>query len=227
MVDIISFVNGLISNKDRKQFIYDNIYSQIYKLLSRRYVVLGTNNAIYHLDNYFYLVAQAINEYNYSDIRESDIVLDIGAAMGGFTLEINTKVDRVYAVEPLFTDELYANILLNHVKNVDVFTCALGESDTMQHISFVDKTLDVPCKSLSEIINLCGGHVDVLKIDCEGGEWCIQPHELEGIRRIEGEIHSFDGENKNDFVIMLQQAGYDVSFFPRSNTTMLISATKR
>ncbi|MCK5216329.1 MAG: FkbM family methyltransferase [Methanosarcinales archaeon] len=226
MIDIIGFLKGLISSNNRMQFIYSNIYSQMYILISRRYKIIGSDNAIYYLDKYFYLVDQAVNEYDYSDIRETDIVLDIGACVGGFTLEVHNKVDHVYAVEPIFLDELCANLRLNHTENVDVFTCALGESDTMQQISFVDKTISTPCKSLSEIIELCGGHVDVLKTDCEGGEWHIKPHELEGIRRIEAEVHSFNGEHKDDFKTMLQNAGYNVSIKTRSKTTMLLSARK-
>ena len=226
MIDIIGFFNGLIGSNDRRAFISSNIYNQMYILLSRRYRVLGSDNAIYNLDKYFYLVDQAINEYDYSDIRETDIVLDLGACVGGFTLEVNNKVDHVYAVEPLFIDELCANLTLNNAKNVDVFTCALGEPDTVQHITFVDKTIDVPCKSLSEIILMCGGHVDVLKIDCEGGEWHIKPHELEGIRRIEAEVHSFNGEHQDDFRTMLHEIGYNVSVISRSKTTMLLSASK-
>ena len=224
MIDIIGFLKGLINSNDRKQFLYSNIYNPIYILLSRKHKFIGNDNAIYHLGKYFYLVDQAINEYDYSDIRESDIVLDIGACVGGFTLEVHNKVDHVYAVEPLFIDELCANIKLNHAKNVAVFTCALGEPGTTQHISFVDKTISAPCKSLSEIIELCGDHVDVLKIDCEGGEWHIKPHELEGIRRIEAEIHSFNNERLEDFTDMLLSLDYDVKTLNRSKRTQLISA---
>lgn len=224
MIDIIGFFKGLVCSNDRKQFISSNIYNQMYILLSRRYKILGTENAIYHLNKYFYLVDQAINEYDYSDIRESDIVLDIGACVGGFTLEVHNKVRHVFAVEPLFCEGLYANIELNQANNVTVFECALGESNTIQHITFVDKTISAPCKSLSELIGLCGGHVDVLKIDCEGGEWHIKPHELEGIRRIEAEVHSFHGENKDDFTDMLLSLDYDIQILNRSKNTQLISA---
>jgi len=226
MVDIIGFVKGLISTNDRKEFIYSSIYNQMYILISRRYKTLGTENAIYHLDKYFCLVDQAVTEYDYSDIRETDIVLDIGACVGGFSLEVHKKVEHVYAVEPIFIDELCANLELNQANNVAVITCALGESGTMQHISFVDKTIDVQCKSLYEIIEICGGHVDVLKIDCEGGEWHIKPCELNNIRRIEAEVHSFNGEHMDDFRIMLQENGYKVSVISRSKTTMLLSARR-
>lgn len=227
MIDIIGFFKGLASSNDRKQFLYSNIYNQIYILLSRKHKFIGNENAIYHLDKYFYLADQAINEYDYSDIRETDIVLDIGACVGGFSLEVHKKVDHIYSIEPLFTDELCENIRLNHAKNIAVFEYALGKSDTTQEISFVGKTRDMWCKSLSELICLCGGHVDILKLDCEGGEWCIEPHELEGIRRIEAEIHSFNGERTEDFTDMLLSLDYDVQILNRSKHTQLLSARRR
>lgn len=126
----------------------------------------------------------------------------------------------------MFCDRLYANIKLNKASNVTVFECALGESNTTQHISFVDKTSDVACKSLSQIILMCGGHVDVLKTDCEGGEWCIQPHELNGIRRIEAEIHCFNGEKQTDFINMLIMAGYMVDANILNNHLMIVHAQR-
>lgn len=225
-MDIIRFVKGVIGSSNKTQYLYDNAYDQMYRMISRRYNIIGNENAIYRLDNYFHLVDQAIHEYDYYDILETDIVLDIGACVGGFSLEVHKNVTHVYAVEPVFLGELYANIELNRASNITVLEYALGESDTTQHVSFVDKTDDVPCKSLTEIIELCGGRVDVLKIDCEGGEWHIKAHELEGIRRIEAEIHSFNGEHPDDFRTMLQEIGYNVSVKDRSKTTMLLSARK-
>jgi len=61
---------------------------------------------------------------------------------------------------------------------------------------------------------MCGGHVDFLKMDCEGAEWCITPDELKGIRRIEAEIHNFDGtHNLLDFVDMLSNNGYKYTLY--------------
>ena len=227
MIDIISFIKGFVHTNNRKQFILDRITYRFINTVDTKYKIIGTSNAIYYINKYFYLIQQAINEYDYSDIRKTDIVLDIGAALGGFSLEVHKKAKYVFAVEPLFCEKLYANIDLNHANNVTVFECAIGESNTTQNIGFVDKTNSAPCKTLSEIIELCGGHVDFLKIDCEGGEWCIEPHELEGIRRIEAEIHSFNNERIEDFTDMLLSLDYDVKKLNRSKSTQLISARRR
>lgn len=223
---MISFFKGLAYSNDRIQFVKTNIFNHLYQLLQYKYKVIGTKNAIYSLSNYFYLAEQAIDEYNYEGINQDDIVLDIGAAVGGFSLEIHNKVCHVYAVEPLFIDELKENINLNSAENITVLEYALGEPNTILHIKFINKSITATCKSLTELINLCGGHVDVLKTDCEGGEWNIEPHELSGIRRVEAEIHSFNREDKADFVTMLENSGFNVQVINRSKTTMLLSAER-
>jgi len=43
------------------------------------------------------------------------VVLDLGANVGCFTLRAAQKAKHVYAVEPLYTDELVSNIALNEI----------------------------------------------------------------------------------------------------------------
>jgi hypothetical protein len=82
-------------------------------------------------------------------------------------------------------------ILINNNVNIQIIQGALGKNG--QHLfkyGFHEKNSQV--FSLSELKEKCGG-CDFLKIDCKGGEWYIQPEELNGIRRIEGEFHYFKG----------------------------------
>ena len=78
----------------------------------------------------------------------------------------------------------------------------------------VDKiTKDVECKSLKEIITLCGGKIDFLKCDCEGGEWCIKSDEIKDIRRIEMECHlnpdkNIDLKGTKDMLEILNKANF-------------------
>jgi FkbM family methyltransferase len=155
---------------------------------------------------------EVINDYNFSDIRETDIVLDIGANIGAFTMLASKKAKWVYSVEPLYTDILYKNLKINYVENVTVLELGLGEQGNI-NITYRRIGKTVHCYSLSDIIAMCGDHVDFLKIDCEGGEWTIKPHELKNIRRIEAEVHNFDTKNnKHDiknFIQMLKDVGFD------------------
>lgn len=153
-------------------------------------------------------INDVFTEYKFNDIQPTDIVLDIGANVGGFSIFISKMVKQVYAVEPMLDKILVENIKLNNIENITVFAEALGKG--MLEIPWEGcKNRYIIGKSLQTFINLCGGHIDFLKIDCEGGEWSIKPDELKGIRRIEGEIHNFDGKhNTSDFLKILDEAGF-------------------
>lgn len=168
------------------------------------------------------MITQVYSEYDFSNIETTDIVLDIGANVGIFSLAVKDKVKRVYAVEPLFFEELSENIRLNKVENITALNYALSNTDIK--LEFEGKTGYATGKTLNQLKKMCGGHVDFLKCDCEGGEWCIQPDELEGIRRIEIEVHSFNGEKLYDFPEMLKSAGYCVRVDPRDDYTILVHA---
>ena len=141
-----------------------------------------------------------VNEYRFSDIRSTDIVLDIGANIGAFTLMVARKANHVFAVEPLFGDILR--------KNVTIIEAALGDKGN-KNIKYGKREMIVEMIPLREIIQLCGHKVDFLKCDCEGGEWSILPDDIKGIRRIEAEIHHF--KNMPDlikFEDVLKKAGF-------------------
>ena len=166
---------------------------------------------------------EVLSEYRFYDIHSTDMVLDIGANVGGFSLFMSKNVKHIYAVEPLFTDTLQKNINNNNIKNITVINKGLGDSPFLCEFGDLKKRID--CISLTEILKLCDGKIDFLKCDCEGGEWNIKPHELNGIRRLEVEVHSFNGEQLTDFSDMLIELGYNVVIDYRSNkSTMLIHA---
>ncbi len=162
-------------------------------------------------------IDDVFSDYRFNDIRKDDIVLDIGANVGAFSLFVSRMVKHVYAVEPMLTDILKQNISLNKADNITVLDEALGKG--MLEIPWVGcKPRKIMGKSLGDLIKVCGGHVDFLKMDCEGAEWCIEPYELAGIRRIEAEIHNFDGKHDlNDFLKMLDGCGFKYDYSsPRS-----------
>lgn len=187
--------------------------------------MIGTDNAAFYIDENIEEISRSTNDYYTKDIRPSDIVLDIGANIGGFSLDIYKKVHSVYAVEPLFIDKLNRNIELNNAKNINVIPCALGSGE--MDITYNGLSRKVIGLSLGDIIKLCGDHVDFLKCDCEGAEWCITLPEIMNIRRIEAEIHNFDNKhNFKDFENLLISSGFDYTKRIVSNN-MLISAKNR
>jgi FkbM family methyltransferase len=135
---------------------------------------------------------EVLNDYDWRDLRSDDIVLDIGANIGGFSIFAANKVKKVIAVEPIFIKELKENIRLNKLENVLTINAMLGNPKYQnQSVSFDDAKADgCSVTSFENLIEICGGTIDFLKCDCEGGEAFI-PHELLlPIRRIEIEIHN-------------------------------------
>jgi hypothetical protein len=188
--------------------------------------IVGTDNAAFYIDSNIEKISRSINDYDIQDIRPSDIVLDIGANIGGFCLNICKKVHSVYAIEPLFIDTLNRNIQLNNAKNINVIPCALGSGEI--NITYNGLSRKVIGLSLGDIAKLCGDNIDFLKCDCEGAEWCMTLSEIMNIRRIEAEIHNFDGRhNFKDFENLLISSGFDYTSKIRDGKTMLISAKNR
>ena len=151
----------------------------------------------------------AKDDYELFDLRPTDTVLDIGAGVGAFSLMVCDRVKHVYALEPLFDDELLENIRINNVDNITVINKCLGEGDNIV-LSFEGKKKCVEPLTLSRIIE-CIGNVDFIKCDCEGCEWNIKPEELSGVRRIEMEYHVMKDSNKtiHDLINVIHDAGFE------------------
>lgn len=234
MWDIKTIIKDYFKTKTFQEFI-NNRYKDNYERTCPLNVfkIIGTDNALFYLDDLVPSIEGAYADYKIEDLKPTDIVLDIGACIGGFSLNVCKKVKHVYAVEPIVTDRLNKNIQLNNVKNITVLEYALGYnnsipySNTNYFLSKYNKGKKIECKTLSEIIDLCGGHVDYLKLDSEGSEWYIKPEELKNINIVEAEIHSFRGMPKlNTFDKILTDAGFKFKKEILDKEAMLIHAKK-
>jgi hypothetical protein len=127
-----------------------------------------------------------VPDYRFDDIRKDDTVIDIGANVGAFCIRAALSSDHVVAIEPVATDILRENIRLNAVP-VQIIGGALGDGNPRE-IRWDDCPVIVPTFPLRDIIAMAGG-CDFLKCDCEGAEWLIDPSDLEGVCRIEMELH--------------------------------------
>jgi len=133
-------------------------------------------------------ISSSLSDYDFSDIRKDDVVLDIGAGHGGFTLPAARQAKHVYAVEPLFCTNLQENLALNNINNVTVLPFALGDGTDIK-INYGGVAKLIKTVTFPQLIQQCGD-IDFLKCDCEGGEWLITPEMLKGIRRLEFELHA-------------------------------------
>jgi len=127
-----------------------------------------------------------VPEYHFDDIGKDDVVVDIGANAGAFCIRASRFSNHVIAVEPLIPEILAGNIALNRSRVV-VLDCALGDG-SMKEVSWDGLKKPMRTATLKSIIDRAGG-CDFLKCDCEGAEWFIRPEDLDGIRRIEMELH--------------------------------------
>jgi FkbM family methyltransferase len=127
-----------------------------------------------------------VPEYRFDDLWPTDRVIDIGANVGAFCIRASRYSHHVVAVEPLTATLLRENIHLNGV-SVQVIEGALGEGKP-KTIWWDDNNVFTQTYALWNIIEMAGG-CDFLKCDCEGAEWSIAPEDLDGVRRIEMELH--------------------------------------
>jgi FkbM family methyltransferase len=157
---------------------------------------LTIGNGIYPYDNLYTLIEQAHIEYDWSDIQPTDVVLDIGAANGGFSIRAAKQCKKVIAIEPLLTGQLKSNIRLNRIKNIEIIPFGISDKRCSATLEFNEIRQEVLLKPLSEILSEIPDKITFLKCDCEGAEEFIPPGVLSGIRRIEIELHEITTNNK-------------------------------
>ncbi len=133
-----------------------------------------------------------MTEYEFGDICKDDIVLDLGANVGGFAIRAAQKAKHVYAVEPLFHTELKENIERNDMSDkVTILNTAIGDGSTIP-LKYRDHASNVGTLRLSALLKSIPEKVTFIKVDIEGAEWGIDPVDLSGIPRIEFEAHGGD-----------------------------------
>lgn len=157
-------------------------------------------------------------------------VLDIGASLGDFAVLAAkmAKNGTVHAYEPLGRAYhlLEKNRDLNHSRNLTLYAeavaaqsgrCAIvGDSRVAVSTRFASAEKGVPVVSLKTALErLPGGRCDLLKIDCEGGEYDIllgsAETTLQKIDRITLEYHDgFTDYTHLDLIRRLQSLGFTV-----------------
>ena len=167
-------------------------------------------------------------------------IVDIGANIGVFSVlcSVLFPSSQVHAYEP--NPAAFSWLEKNTVGlRVSAHRCAVAETNgRLLFDSSRDSTLGqlTPAGELSvEVIGAdCvaeGKAIDLLKIDCEGGEWAIfkSPCLLERTTRLCMEYHLDTSHTLDDLLRHIDEGGHDILYVddrPFSGTGLLISARR-
>jgi len=165
----------------------------------------------------------------YIVLPEDATVIDIGANIGAFTMQVARRCPRgrILAVEPVSANVqmIEAQIALNQLSNVQTVRAAVGATCGMTGVTGTGMTARVSEGEgplvVVEMITLerlleeyAVDTLDLLKLDCEGAEWDIlsaAERVLPRIRQISMEFHSERGWTAAKLAIWLRAQGFTVS----------------
>jgi FkbM family methyltransferase len=163
------------------------------------------------------------------------IVIDIGANVGFFSIFAALSGCRVFAIEanPCAFQYLLENIKRNNLENIFPFNYAISNANDVSELFLAEQasgssligsqsighkhSVLVRTRRLQSLLNEIGNHdIDLLKIDCEGGEYEIlfgaESETLERINKIVLEYHEgVESYCSADILDFLQRNGYKVS----------------
>lgn len=216
MIDIKTLIGDIFYVKSIQDYINHRFQDSTKSIFNRTFIssiktIQMHDGNIFDAGKDFNMINDSYSDYDISRLRSNDIVLDIGANVGGFSLRAARIVKHVYAVEPLMTKYLKRNIALNDIDNITVLEYGLGNTG-FTDLEFHGEQKKCKMYTLNEIIDMCGGRIDYLKMDCEGGEWSIKVNELLEIPYITGELHLFNKQNSiKDFTDMLDKCNMNYS----------------
>ena len=228
-----------------------------FKLIGRDHAVLILRNGykvklrVRSTDLQAFFNVWIIQEYNKPDyqILENDIIIDIGAHIGLFSLYVSQfcKRGKIFSFEPI--DENYKllleNIKLNKIENIIAVQKAVsGDEKTIKiylnedqaaHSAYShgDSFIETESISLKEIIDVNSiKKCNFLKIDCEGAEYGILksvPDEyFKAIMKIGMEYHFSDTKSNllKELKERLQMRDYEIQENPLSNGLGLLFAKR-
>ena len=231
----INFYLG-ISNKEDTIYFKNGI----------KCLIRNKSDSIAFFENYFLKVNNPNKKF---EIKKNDIVIDIGAHIGYFTIYAANSANEgtVYSIEPYKEsfEILKKNLKLNNLTNVKSFHIAISKV-TEQITLYIDKknqignsifktdeTIEsekVESFSLKDFVKSNKiEKIDFLKIDCEGAEFKIllnfDKELMKKINKISAEVH----ENSNTYsldklVDFLKKNNFKVNTSNMSNnSTMKLS----
>ena len=142
------------------------------------------------------------DEYYPVRTRKNDVVLDVGANIGIFTLKVAKKVKKVISIEPEPQNFsiLSKNIMTNNLSNVTLLNLAVSDKEEVVHFQGTGGTSEVSntgtavkAEPLDKILDELGNpKITILKMDIEGYEGKVLSvfNKYDTIKQIVIETHS-------------------------------------
>jgi len=207
-----------------------------------------------------YMLTSCILDRQYEhanfQIKETDVIIDIGANIGSFTIDAARKADKglILSFEPDPDNYLLLenNVKLNNLNNVRIFQKAVAGVNGKRFIyrdpinnaahsiiRISSQIISVYCLTLSEIFSISKiNNCDFLKIDCEGAEYEIifnTPADiLKRVQKITLEYHTpkfHDIENETytpeNLVKYLKETGFQTTLIKENAIQGAIWAVRK
>lgn len=191
-MNVIYLIKDLLQRKDLQEWVNCRFKDPRAVVLDTNEIaqIVLTNGLRFHMSPDIHSASSVYWRYNLHAIKRDDIVLDLGANVGGYALAASQRTDNhVYALEPVLYDWLVSNIELNGRTNQITPIDAAIESvhGRKRTITWRNMTRHTRTIELGNLID--STKCNVVKMDIEGAEWQIDPDCLCGMRIIEGQLH--------------------------------------
>jgi FkbM family methyltransferase len=176
----------------------------------------GPRSISYPKEYYAFVTESLIFDVYRSDLlREDDIVMDLGASTGEFTILASEKIGSnglVIAVEPNPKSYklLLKNLSRNGCRNVISINKGVAAKNTLEKLSFWGTDFDTELVPLENIVQETGlsKKIDFFKIDIEGYETDVIHRDIDIIKKAEiisAELHN----TKSDIDPILISHGFE------------------
>lgn len=152
-------------------------------------------------------------------------VIDIGGNIGWFSILARhyfpEAVIHCYEPNPDLHELIRANtsplgitLFPEGVMGTSGRASMKAEGDSLEGSVAISDSGQIPITSIAEAIARIGGSVDLLKMDCEGGEWSILEHRASLAKvkylALEYHLHFPGGKRLLDLVAMLGEVGFHI-----------------
>ena len=150
-------------------------------------------------------------------LKDENLIIDIGANIGIFTVIASNYAQKIIAYEPLAENFkfLKKNLKHNKIDNVEVHKLGLGKKGRARMIPMLSGSyVGVLGKEPVKLIGLDDiefEKCDLLKVDCEGSEYDLfkyaSPETLKKIKRFAMEFHKdmVDSKTHKEMINKLEQ----------------------